>query len=371
MYNFLIYISYPYGFPIGEPLHNEIISRGHTVKWFIDIEDTKNKFPFNRKDLLNNIEDVIEYKPDIVLAATGVVPDFIRGLKVQIFHGFNAEKRSFRKGHFRIRGFFDLYCTQGPSTTKVFMKQRKRYKTFEVIETGWPKVDSLFKTPKHSDSQKNTILISTTFSKKLSLAFDDHFFEKIKNLSKKGDYRFKMIMHPKLPSDIKQKWGTLENENFEYINTTFLIPTLKECDIMVSDTTSVIQEFLLLKKPVITFNHKETKPYLINITNSDQLENAIHYAFSNPPEIINEIEKYILLLHPYFDGKSSERVIDASIDFLHKDKGYIKKKPLNLIRKWKLRKELGYFTFKSYRKPFTTSKKIEIENSCYSAKNGG
>lgn len=370
MYNFLIYISYSYGFPIGKPLYDEIIIRGHNVKWFIDIKDTISKFPFDESSLILNIEDVVKYQPDIILAATDTVPDFLQGLKVQVFHGFNAEKRSFKKDHFRIRGFFDLYCTQGPSTTEIFKKQKKKYKTFEVIETGWPKVDPLFKKDAHNVNKKNTILISSTFTKRLSLAYNPEIFEKIKMLSEKGNYHFKMIMHPKLPEEIKEKWKSIENENFEYINDTFFVPLLKECSLMISDTTSVIQEFILLKKPVITINHYKPKPYLINITDIEKLESSIIYGLSYPPEVINEIEKFTLLLHPYTDGKSSERVIDASINFLHQDKSHIKQKPINLIRKWKLRKKLGYFTLKSYRKPFT-SKKIKIENSCYSAKNGG
>ena len=72
-------------------------------------------------------------------------------------------------------------------------------------------------------------------------------------------------------------------------------------------------------------------------------------------EIIESMHTYNQELHPYFDGKSSERVIDASISFLHKNKSYLKKKPINLMRKYKLRKQLNYFTFKSFNKPYTLS----------------
>ncbi|TMZ38335.1 CDP-glycerol glycerophosphotransferase, partial [Klebsiella pneumoniae] len=51
-----------------------------------------------------------------------------------------------------------------------------------------------------------------------------------------------------------------------------------------------------------------------------------------------------------------ERIVNACISFVHKDKSYLKKKPLNLIRKWKIRKKLKYFTLKSYNHPFTLSK---------------
>ena len=65
-------------------------------------------------------------------------------LRVQVFHGFNVRKRSDNKGHFRVRGFFDLYCTQGPDTTLPFKVLEKKFGYFKVVETGWPKMDPMF-----------------------------------------------------------------------------------------------------------------------------------------------------------------------------------------------------------------------------------
>ena len=141
MYKFLIYISYSYAIPIGKPLEDEIKKRGYQVKWFSDHKAAKIKLIDGNFAVLPDIREVLAYKPDIVLTATNDVPDFIKALKVQIFHGFHAEKRKGETGHFRIRGFFDLYCTQGPSTTSEFKLLQKKHKHFEVIETGWPKVD--------------------------------------------------------------------------------------------------------------------------------------------------------------------------------------------------------------------------------------
>ena len=355
MYKCLIYISEAYGFPIGEPLFDCIKDNGYQVKWFVDRKETYEKSPF-KEDTFKNIQEVVTYNPDIIFAATNVVPDFLKGLKVQIFHGFNAEKRDFRKGHFRIRGFFDLYCTQGPSTTIFFKELQKQYQTFDVIETGWPKVDPMFPVLRNEVSNKKNIIISTTFTERLSLAYREDIFNKIKELRDSGKYHFKMSVHPMMPKNIIDKWKHLNNENFELLETTYLIPYLKEANVMIADTTSVIQEFLLLKRPVITINHNMPKPYLINITSVDELEAKIDYAFSNPKELIEKIDTFVMQLHPYFDGKSSQRVLDAAISFLHKGKRYLKKKPWNLVRKWKIRQRLGYFTFKSYNKALTLPK---------------
>ena len=159
---FLLYISYSYGFPIVRPLQAEILKRGFEVKWFVEIEESKKKLEAGEV-LLNTVDEVLAYKPDAVLVAANEVPHFFPGIKVQLFHGFSVNKRSKDKGHFRIRGLFDLYCTQGPSTTKRFKKLAKQHGHFKVVQTGWPKVDILF--PSEEKKAANpTIFLASTFN---------------------------------------------------------------------------------------------------------------------------------------------------------------------------------------------------------------
>lgn len=357
-YKFLIYISYSYALPIGNPLEKEILSRGDCVMWYSDLNDG-NEALKGKPNVLNTIQDVVKYEPHIVLTATNDVPDFISGLKVQIFHGFNAQKRPEGHNnfsHFRIRGFFDLYCTQGPTTTTGFREQQKKHPHFEVKETGWSKVDPLFPIVKKENAKLPTIMIASTFSKRLSLALHDVVFNTIEELSTTGKYNFIMVLHPKLPQDIKDKWKTLNGKYFTYCDTTDLVPLFKKADIMFADTTSAIQEFLLQKKPVVTYRHTFNHDYLINIESAIAIESAFDKALSHPEKLIANIDTFINQLHPYFDGKSSKRVVETCISYLHEDKSHLKNKPLNLIRKYKIRKRLGYFTWKSYSKPYTLKK---------------
>ena len=354
-YKFLIYISYSYSVPIGNPLEDEIKRRGHKVFWFSDLENG-HKTMQEKVNVFQTIQDVVNYKPDIVLTATDDVPDFITGLKVQIFHGFLTHKRPKKnnsEAHFKIRGFFDLYCTQGPNTTKKFLELSKTHSHFEVIETGWSKVDPLFPITKKEEHTVPTILIASTFTKRLSLAYNDTVFNEIKRLANTDKYNFKMVLHPKIPKTLINKWKTLENKNFTYYNTTDLIPLFQTSDILFADTTSAIQEFLLQKKPVVAFNHTFDHNYLIHVNEANAIEEAFIKALSYPEVLLKNIELFINELHPYFDGKSSQRIVDTSISFLHKNKNYLTSKPLNLIRKYKIRKRLGYFTLKSYNKPYT------------------
>jgi len=57
------------------------------------------------------------------------------------------------------------------------------------------------------------------------------------------------------------------------------------------------------------------------------------------------IEQNVKKFHPYTDGKSSDRVLEV-VDIMLKGENIpLKKKPLNLLRNFKLRKELNYWKF--------------------------
>jgi len=143
MKKYLFYISQNYSFAILRPIQKLLNERGDIVRWFFEGDAVNKAYLFKQDRLLQNIHEVFKYKPDAVLAPANSIPSFLPGLKVAIFHGFDAGKLG-RKGHndhFKIRGCFDLYCTQGPSTTTVFkqkavtqnyLRAQKRPKSLEI-----------------------------------------------------------------------------------------------------------------------------------------------------------------------------------------------------------------------------------------------
>lgn len=350
-HRFLIYISYSYSFPICEPLQNEIKKRNYEVKWFCDEAETIQKFP-SKFDRLQNVQEVLDFDPTIVLVSSDHVPDFFPGLKVQVFHGFISHKRNERNAHFRIRGLFDLYLTHGPSTTVYFKELAHKHGFFGIIETGFPKMDPLFQQnslPKKH--QIPVVIITSTFTKDLSLALNPEVFDEIKRLSETGKYKFLCTLHPKLDEQTKTKFESLNNANFTYYDTTDFTSLFLEADAMLSDTTSAIVEFLMLKKPVVTINTKRKFSHLINVTEPSKIDEALQLALQKPAALMHEIDEYVDFTHPYFDGKSSPRVIDAVIDFYDNGRKQLKKKPFNLVRKIQMRKKLGYPIFKGLFKP--------------------
>jgi len=341
---FLLYTSYAYGFPIIRPLQEEILRRGFDAAWFIEIEENKNKLNPSEK-LLNTVEEVINYKPDIVLVASNEVPHFFPGIKVQLFHGFSVNKRSKNKGHFRIRGFFDLYCTQGPSTTALFEQLAKKHKHFKVIETGWSKVDVLFIDKKEITKKKPVVFVASTFTEQLSLAHNNTVFKEIKRLIKSKDWKWIINLHPKMNPQIVEKFKDLDSfENVTYLPILETLEPLKLADVLLTDTSSIITEFIIQIKPVVTFNNAKPQDCFINIKSSNELEENLELAIDRTKEIIDKIKLFANEEHPYRDGKSAERVINASINFYKQNTILsLKAKPLNIIRKFKIRKSFNYY----------------------------
>ena len=184
-------------------------------------------------------------------------------------------------------------------------------------------------------------MISSTFTTRLSLAKNIDVVNELKRLSKIGKWKFLCVLHPKMDQEIVDKFKLLENENFIYFDTTDLVPIFRKADVMFSDTTSAIPEFILQEKPVVTFRNNKPDNYLINVIEVNEIEEAIEKALTRPDYIIENIRDYIKNTHPYSDGKSSGRVIDAAINFLNTKK--VKRKPLNLVRKIKTRLKLKYY----------------------------
>ena len=85
---------------------------------------------------------------------------------------------------------------------------------------------------------------------------------------------------------------------------------------MLSDTSSIISEFILQKKPVVTFCNRMPGDHLINVTFDEDIEQAIEHALTRPASLMSAIDRYIADLHPYDDGRSSARVLVAVDDFL-------------------------------------------------------
>ncbi|PCJ45220.1 MAG: CDP-glycerol--glycerophosphate glycerophosphotransferase [Gammaproteobacteria bacterium] len=335
---YLFYISQNYSFEILRPLQKLIRDRGDNCAWFVEGIDVNLSNFLNGELQLKNIDDVKRYQPCAVFIPGNAVPNFISGLKVQVFHGLEWKK----KGHFTIRGLFDLYCTHGEITTSRFNQLAKQHGNFHVKETGWPKLDPLFQTtPLELNTTLPVVLFAPTFSPNLSCAVE--CFDEIKRLVNTDRHYWIVKFHPKMKKQWIALYQQIVRDNYQIIKADSCLPLLQRADVLVSDTSSIISEFLLLDKPAVTYKNADPGEYLINITQPALLQRSIELALKGSEELIKQIKLENSKTHPYKDGLSSQRILDAVDELIASPVLFEKKKPLNLLRNFKVRSKLNYW----------------------------
>ncbi|RDH81533.1 MAG: CDP-glycerol--glycerophosphate glycerophosphotransferase [endosymbiont of Galathealinum brachiosum] len=350
MKKYLLFAEQLYSYPILRPIQQAILQRGDQVAWYL--HKIPNLLSQDDATVLTNVEEVQKFKPDAVFVPTNWVPDFFPGVKVEVFHGFNVGKRANSKqDHFRIRGHFDLYCTQGPDTTIPFQELAKHHGYFSVSETGWSKLDPMFKCDdpqllrRKINTSKPIIFYASTFSPKLTSA--PYLAPYIQKLSETGRWHWVVTVHPKSLKETIDTYRNMQGENLTFIEPgEEVIPMLNAADAMLCDTSSIFIEFLLLNKPVVTYKTSVPGPHLLNINNPDDIENSLERALSRPTDLMGNIETYCNSIHPCRDGNSSERIIQATENFLEHEYKSMKPKPLNLGRKFQMRKKMSYYRIK-------------------------
>ncbi len=350
MKTYLFYVSQLYSLSIMRPLQLAIRQRGDDCAWFFDRPEMGGNHLNQDEKQLKTVAEVKAYNPLAVFVPGNVVPDFFPGIKVQIFHGLATDDTG-KRGHYRIRGFFDLYCTRGPEETATFTRLAERYGHFHVAETGWPKLDPLFAEGQSASfreqlgTKKPVVLFASTFSPSLTAA--PELFEVIRDLSAKADWHWLVTLHPKMDKDLVDRYRSLSGPHLSFFEShEDVLPLLKTAEAMLCDTSSIALEFQMLGKPLVTYRTRVPGPHLLNVIDPFEVEDALKKALSRPRDLMEQTETFAQKLHPRRDGASSQRVLEAVDRIVAEHVIGTKNKPLNLLRRFKIRKKLGYYHFK-------------------------
>lgn len=140
-----------------------------------------------------------------------------------------------------------------------------RIGTFDVVETGWPKLESLFTSPIYQWDEKQQvpiILFAPTFSPALTVM--PALFDEIERLSREKPWQWLIKFHPKMDPVWIEKYRLLNSEKVKVVDDYDVAHVLQAADVTVSDTSSIIGEFSLLSKPAVTLNNSLSGDYLIN-----------------------------------------------------------------------------------------------------------
>jgi len=344
---YLLFGTELYAIPILRPLQAAIRARGGDLRWFLHGQDSAAHL----RDDEPHVQDaaaVRRFAPDAVLCAANWVPGFFPGIKVQLFHGFNVEKRDQARGHYRIRGMFDLYCTQGPHTTLPFQALAAQHGYFRVAETGWPKLDPLFGAPdpqadaiRAAAGGRAVIGFGSTFTERLSCA--PLLDGTIERMIDEGGHYWALTLHPRCAPALFERYRAMQGANACFVEPTSMLSLLRAADVLVADTSSILSEFAVQRRPVVTFRNQSPKPHMLDIAEPQQLPAAITAALSPDAAWLQRIDDYATLIHPLRDGRSSERVLDAIDDVRAGGSADLRRKPLNPWRRLQARWRMRYF----------------------------
>lgn len=351
MADYLLYASERYALPILRPLADTLLGAGHGVGALLVRGAAGTALPAPVRAL--DVRAAVALRPRAVFSAANDVPTFVSGAKVQLFHGFNVEKRSDARGHFRVRGLFDLYCTQGPATTAPFRELAARDGHFTVVETGWPKLDPLFRphdalaeTLRAAAGGRAAVLFASTFTERLSAA--PHLFDAIAAQVAAGSRYWLLTLHPKCPPELVARYRALAGPNAAWIETEQLVSAQRAADVLLADTTSVVSEFVVQVRPVVTFRNRAPKPHMLDFDDPSALPAMLDRALAPDAERRAALSAYADSIHPSRDGRASERVLAATEALLTGELGVLKRKPLAAwFRRLQSRRELGYWGFSS------------------------
>ena len=346
MRRYLLFVNQPYSYSILRPLQAEIRRRGDEVAWFVA---GCSAAPLNSDVVrLKTVDEVMKFEADATFVPGDWVPYFFPGIKVEVFHGMARNKRGHRSevesDHYRIRGWFDLYCTHAEKDTEKFRELAEQHQHFAVAKTGWPKLDPLLSQPARGKRQRGkgelpVVFYASTFSRSVTSAPD--LVEKIAELSRSGRWKFIVTLHPKMDAAVVDQYRKLVGDNLRFVESDEdLLPILPEADIMLCDTSSIMFEFMFLDRPVVTYRTKMPGPYLIDVTEVKEVEAALNNAAEYPAALMESTRALCDDLHSYRDGNSSKRVLNAVECFLTNEKAGLAKKPLNLLRKIRVRRRL-------------------------------
>ena len=347
MAEYLLFATERYALPILQPLADALQAAGHGVSAWFEDGAAGARLPAPVRHV--GLREAVALRPRAVFSAANWVPSFLTGPKVQLFHGFNVEKRSDARGHFRVRGLFDLYCTQGPATTAPFRALAAQQRHFAVVETGWPKLDPLFRDDGGAAAAlrapaggRPTVLFASTFTERLSAA--PHLLDAIAAEVARGDRYWLLTLHPKCAPALFDRYRALVGVNAMFVETEQLIAAQRAADVLVADTTSVVSEFVVQHKPVVTFRNRAPKPHMLDFDDPAQLPAMLARAFAPDDALRRALVDYADAIHPYRDGRASERVIAATDDLIAGRLGALSGMPLaGRFNALKIRAKLGYW----------------------------
>lgn len=216
-------------------------------------------------------------------------------------------KYGFRHGPYHFKTFtsvrnyrpFTLYFLTSPTEAT----EARKMGLDNVVPAGYPKLDpafdgswteeklQIFRKEKLNDSKKSILLFSATWEKS-GMSAVKRWYRRLKELT--ADYMVCVTLHPWVSRDV---FLTIKNTPDVFlVGTDDLLPLMMLADCTISDTSSIIGEFIALDKRIITFRtgSAERKPHSL-----DAMLDKAGYRVDSFDDLKQTLKRYLTSEDPY------------------------------------------------------------------------
>lgn len=232
--------------------------------------------------------------PDAVIMFRNMAWKFPCGsvVKIGFEHGAYNFKR-FSKAHYY--NLFDVFFM----TSRHDVKRIQKLGVTTVKAIGFPKVDDAFngtiseKTLKMVseksgiDPSRKTILFSATWDGS-GMSAVHRWFDRLGTGILHRDYNILVTLHPWVST--RYRTVLRQNPDIYFISELDILPYIMLADICIGDTNSLIAEFCMLDKPVITFRVPPTPRTLPDVISLIESISVRIETFEEIPEAIGKLE---------------------------------------------------------------------------------
>jgi len=333
----LFYLAKQYALPVVAPLVDYVEAQGLSFGFYVSAK-VNRVLPqaWRCHPVFTDLASARAFGADFVLSPGNFVDFRLPGVKVELFHGIGIEKPV----HYQIRHFFDLYLTSGPAVTHRFQSLKEKYGYFDVIETGWPKIDYIKRFDgrdlrrRHSIPEgKRVVLYAPTHSRRMQSA---EALLPVLPSTIRDDEIWLCKPHELTDRSLLAALSALGSDRFRIVNEPDITPYLHLANVMVSDTSSVLYEFMVLDKPVVTYRTLDRRDKGIDIQRPDQLRAAVDRCLAAPSEMADQRARHLREVNPRLDGNIAKTVFEALAAIDPKAPLGPRRKPMNLFRKGQL-----------------------------------
>ncbi|MFN2562344.1 MAG: CDP-glycerol glycerophosphotransferase family protein [Jatrophihabitans sp.] len=205
-----------------------------------------------------DVADLGDVDVDILFCAnTKPIKPRSYSMSVEMFHGLSFRNRAVRTE----QDLYDRYFVLGPyQERRLLQRDVLHLGDTRGVRVGFPKTDQLLDGTLDRQAtlaelgltgERPIVLYAPTGARQNSLeTFGE---ELIKSMAGSGEYDFivKPHDHPKASINWVERLAPLENEHLRVLRAADAMPALHACDLLISDASSIANEYLLLDRPLV------------------------------------------------------------------------------------------------------------------------